>query len=394
MPQSAYPAATRRVPPSSSPWPLTAIVAIAAVAPGVLMVAPAVAIQLAAQWQLSSAQTGYLFSCELGAMSCATLPAWWWISRCSWRRVAWTAALIFLCGNLLSAATGSFYWLLPCRFMSALAGGTLMILCMNAAAGTAVPARAFSLWVLGQLLLGAIGLMVLPSLFAHFGLMAAYVLLALLILCCLPLLNQLPAGLPSRVSTAPVRALPGQTLLALLAVLLFYTGQSATWTFSGTLATLAGLNSIESGQCLAVATLFGMIGAVVAGLLSAQSHKAVLLLSGYGLLIASIVLFSSSPRAIRFSLAAILFEFSWTAVLPFILFHIARLDTGGKLMSSVNLVTGAGLAAGPTLAGQLLARSETPAAMLAAAVIAECLSAGLLLLCVWRQARTTRRPTT
>ena len=38
------------------------------------MTAPAVAAQLASEWQLTPAEIGYLFSAELGAMSLATLP--------------------------------------------------------------------------------------------------------------------------------------------------------------------------------------------------------------------------------------------------------------------------------------------------------------------------------
>ncbi len=48
---------------------LAAIVIFAAIAPGILMTAPAVAAQLASEWQLKPGQIGWLFSAELGAMS-------------------------------------------------------------------------------------------------------------------------------------------------------------------------------------------------------------------------------------------------------------------------------------------------------------------------------------
>ena len=77
---------------------LTAIIVFAAIAPGILMTAPAVAAQLASQWHLTPGQIGHLFSTELGAMSIATLPAWWWISRINWRKIATLAAIVFLIG--------------------------------------------------------------------------------------------------------------------------------------------------------------------------------------------------------------------------------------------------------------------------------------------------------
>ncbi|MCQ4010697.1 hypothetical protein FK521_29925, partial [Klebsiella pneumoniae] len=43
---------------------LAAIVIFAAIAPGILMTAPAVAAQLASEWQLKPGQIGWLFSAE------------------------------------------------------------------------------------------------------------------------------------------------------------------------------------------------------------------------------------------------------------------------------------------------------------------------------------------
>ncbi|VGE19035.1 permease [Klebsiella pneumoniae] len=153
---------------------LAAIVIFAAIAPGILMTAPAVAAQLASEWQLKPGQIGWLFSAELGAMSLATLPAWWWMSRLDWRRVALTAGVVFLAANLVSAVVTQYETLLAARFIASLAGGTLMILCISCAAGTPNPSRVYAFWVLGQLLLGMLGLLALPGLFATFGLKVVY----------------------------------------------------------------------------------------------------------------------------------------------------------------------------------------------------------------------------
>ncbi|MCR3817277.1 MFS transporter, partial [Pseudomonas aeruginosa] len=75
---------------------LAAIVVFAAITPTILMTAPAVAAQLAAQWQLSPARVGDLFSVELGAMRLATLPAFHWLKRVDWRHAALLAGLLFI----------------------------------------------------------------------------------------------------------------------------------------------------------------------------------------------------------------------------------------------------------------------------------------------------------
>lgn len=129
---------------------------------------------------------------------------------------------MFIVGNLASALVQDFTLLLPLRFIASLAGGTLMILCITCAAGTANPSRVYAFWVLGQLVLGAVGLLVLPPLFAHFGLMAVYLILAAIMLCCLPLIPAFPNGFTAaRTARSGPAASPARKLCAVLAVLTF-----------------------------------------------------------------------------------------------------------------------------------------------------------------------------
>jgi hypothetical protein len=76
---------------------------------------------------------------------------------------------------------------------------------------------------------------------------------------------------------------------------------------------------------------------------------------GYGLLIVSVGLLIGQPLLVRYAIAALLFKFTWTFVLPFILARVAGLDNNGRLMNSINLVIGGGMAAGPALSRGLTA---------------------------------------
>ncbi|MEZ1355308.1 MFS transporter, partial [Pseudomonas aeruginosa] len=221
---------------------LAAIVVFAAITPTILMTAPAVAAQLAAQWQLSPARVGDLFSVELGAMSLATLPAFHWLKRVDWRHAALLAGLLFIAANLASALAGSYPLLLALRFCSALAGGSLMILCLSSAASTATPSRVYGLWVMGQLVVGAIGLALLPALFERFGLAACYLLLAGLMGLALPLSRAFPSGSPPAEARASTGAVHSRLRvgLGILAVLTFYISLSGVWTFIGAIAEGAG----------------------------------------------------------------------------------------------------------------------------------------------------------
>ncbi|KFF42347.1 MFS transporter [Pseudomonas sp. BRG-100] len=362
--------------PSAAKARLAAIVLFAAITPTILMTAPAVAAQLASEWQLSPARIGDLFSVELGAMSLATLPAWWWLKRVDWRTAALIAALLFIVANLLSMRADTYAALLALRCASALAGGSLMILCLASAATTANPSRVYGLWVMGQLVVGALGLIVLPGLFERFGLNACYLILAGLMTLLLPLARAFPAGN----ATAPANhgpSLPGSRWKAALgvgAVLAFYISLGGVWTFIGALGASVGISPQHSGEVLAIATVMGIAGAASASLIGGRLPRAILLLGGYALMVAAVLLLLGEPALLRFALAALLFKFTWTFILPLVLACLADLDHSGKLMNASNLVIGGGLAIGPAIAGRLIEASGGFTLLLLGAAVITLLS--------------------
>jgi predicted MFS family arabinose efflux permease len=264
---------------------MSAIIGFAAIVPAVLMMAPAIASQLASQLQLGPVDIGNLFSAELGAMSLATLPAFFWLPRVNWRSAAWLAVAIFIAANLLSATTVNYPLLLSLRILSALAGGSLMILCLSAAASMPNPDRVYGCWVMGQLLLGAAGLAVMPMLFARFGIAACYVGLALLMALCAPLARCFPIKAAVEVQSAAQSASKqhwSRAALGILATLAFYISLSGVWTFIGQIAGQAGIATQSSGNILAIATLLGVAGAGSAALIGRRLPRVQLLLVGFG----------------------------------------------------------------------------------------------------------------
>ncbi|SQC09105.1 major facilitator family transporter [Klebsiella pneumoniae] len=91
-------------------------------------------------------------------------------------------------------------------------------------------------------------------------------------------------------------------------------------------------------------------------------------------MIVSVGLLIGQPLLVRYAIAALLFKFTWTFVLPFILARVAGLDNSGRLMNSINLVIGGGMAAGPALAGALLQHFASADPLLAAAGVCALLS--------------------
>ncbi|MCS3391654.1 MFS transporter [Burkholderia thailandensis] len=362
---------------------LAALIAFAAITPLLLLVAPAVAGQLGAQLGLSASQIGAYFFVELGAFSAATLPSYLWLGRVDARRVAWCATAVFCAGNLATAAwMPGFAPLLALRAATALGGGTLMVLCMTSAAASGNRDRVYGLWVVGQLIAGAAGLFLLPHLFGAVGLRALYAALAALALCAAPLANRFPAMPRVRTrhaSHAHRDAARASAALAIGAVLTFYLAIGGVWTFASKAAATVGFDAQTSGNVLAIASLMGIAGAALASYLGGRAARRAMLLAGYAILAASLVALAAAPNAAGFAIAIFGFKFAWTFVLPFILASVAAVDTTGRLIATLNLVIGSGLAAGPLVAGLMLDGGGTLRALfsIAAAVSAASLAAML-----------------
>lgn len=377
-----------------SPALLAAVALFAAITPAVLLTAPAIASQLAVQLQLEPARIGDLFAVELGAMSLATLPSLYWLKRVDWRLAGLLAALGFILANLASAQAVDYHTLLGLRGLSAFCGGSLMILCLSCAAGMPNPSRAYGIWVLGQLVLGAIGLALLPRLYQAYGLGAGYLALAALMLLALPLIRAFPAGASAVASGGSQQPAPARwkVLTAILGLFGFYVALSAVWTFVGAIGARAGLSATLGGEVLAVATLAGIVGAGCASLIGERWRRERQLVAGFSLMALAILLLLGDPPLARFALAALLFKFTWTYALPFILASLAELDASGRLMSLSNLVIGAGLALGPAIGGRLIGADGSFQNLLPAAAALTVLALPLILGSRPRAATATPQP--
>lgn len=356
--------------------PLTAaIVVFSAIVPLALLVAPILTTQLMHERGLTAPQVGLYFLFELGGISAASLPALLWLGRVQPSRVARVAAVIFIAGNLVSILALPLPALLTVRLITAMAGGSIMLLCMAAAGASPRRDRLFGYWLTGQLVLGAAGLALLPSLFARFGIAAQFAAMAGLMLLALPLTVHMQDG-GAHTGTSPERKLPiPLTVAVMIAVFAFYLGLGGTWAFMSVIAGHRGIDAGHAADQLAAASLFGIVGAAGATLAAGRlPHRACLAL-GYACLIGAVLSLLVPLSGRSFAASAWSFKFGWTFALPFLLATAARRDPSGRIMAPVNLVIGIGTSVGPLLAGAILdASGVTRMLLLSATLIAGSLA--------------------
>jgi predicted MFS family arabinose efflux permease len=323
----------------------------------VLLTAPVVAGKLAEQFALEPVQIGALFSAELGAFSLASVPAYLWLRRLNLRTATYLFVTIVILGNLVSGFIDSYAWLLAARVITSLAAGSITVIILTLSGQTANPSRAFGLYVVFQLAMGALILAVFPILYADTGVAAIYWTLAGLTALCLPVVSKIDGETlraTSAVSAASGPKPPMTGLVAgLAAVLLFYIALSGVWSFMAQISAEGGIDLSATSVALAIATGAGIVSALLATILGETPRRKLYLRLGYLGMAVGIALLFGNPGLVHFAIAAVIFKFAWTLILPYLLSSLSDLG-GHQMMTTTNLMIGTGFALGPVISGALI----------------------------------------
>jgi predicted MFS family arabinose efflux permease len=369
--------ATPAVGVSSDRGTYTYIAVFSAVLYTVLLIAPVIAGKLAAQFGLTPVELGMLFSLELGAFSLATVPAYIWLTRMNLRTATYLFTAVVIAGNVASGFIDSFALLVAARVITSLAAGSITVIILSLSGRTANPSRAFGIFVVFQLAMGALILAVFPMLYAGTGVAAIYWTLAGLAALCLLVvrcidgdaLRKNDGGGTAFAAEVAERLPVGKFVLGMAAVLLFYVALSGVWAFMAQLSADGGIDLSASSLVLSIATAAGIASALVATVLGDSPKRRLFLLGGYIAMALSVALLFGAPGLVRFAIAAVIFKFAWTFILPYLLSSLSSLGSSKHVMNTTNLMIGTGFAIGPIVSGNLIQASGSFGGMLTLAVV-------------------------
>jgi MFS family permease len=336
---------------------LVLIFIIAGVCNASLLCSPAIADRLAAQLLFTPQQIGLFFSMEFGGYIVAGLAGRWLLPRYNWQKIALLSLLAMAAGNLLTIwALQRVPLLLLVRLATASSGALLSMIAMATAAETAHPSRAISIHIIGQLAMGVVGLAILPSLFAAFGMTGYWVAIVLLLAAIAPGIGLLAKGkgLGEASSQQHLSLSKPIALLRHPALLLFYIALGGIWTFAGAIGIDGGVTPSALSHILSGATLAGVFGAVLAAAAPRNIDIRPPIVGGFSLLAVGGALLLAIGSHPAFVAGMIAIKFAWSFALPFAVMLIGRLDRDGRLFAEMTVVVGIGLAVGPSLAGYLV----------------------------------------
>lgn len=334
---------------------LIAIVILGMVNIAILYVAPVLIGAMVGVLGFSEAQAGYVISAELLGMLLATFPALYYVNRINWRKGIFFALTFMIFGGLFSASIETFQALFITRFLFGLAAGFSMAICLSIIGLTSDPDRTFGFWVTGQLVMGALGLFILPTLFPSSGFGFVYILTIPLIIILMFMLRFLPnhGREASRNEEKNHQPLLLWAVAGLLSIFVYYVGQYGVWAYIDRIGSAIGLAPENIGEALGIATIIGIGGSLGAAILSTRFGRLLPITCGVIISIFSMTILLGDFNEFQFLVAACVFNFTFNFILPYLMACVAAVDMTGKLIILTSVSSSAGLAAGPALAALL-----------------------------------------
>ena len=280
----------------------------------------------------------------------------------NWRGLVTIALLLMIAGNALFLIADSLAVLVVARFIAGLGAGMLMTMTIQVIALMRDPDRTYGMWTVGQLVVGALGIMLFPTVMASGGIKAVFLIWALLAVSLLTTVQFYPRA-RDRESNADNKQAAARRivlgLICLFGLFIYYSGQTGVWVYLERVGDSWGINQEMLVNTLSASLIAGIAGSSLAVLVGNRFGRTApitfsLLISAVG-----ISLLIQSGGATLFTVAVCLFNFGWYLFLPYISAVIADTDDNGKLLTGLSVVFPASLAIGPAVAALLIDRTGT-----------------------------------
>jgi predicted MFS family arabinose efflux permease len=327
-------------------------------------------------------QAGYVASAEMFGITITTVAMAWLAARVSWRRLAIIGLLLDAAANLACLATRDFHAFATLRFAVGLASGVLISIGYTAVALTPRPDRNFGLLIMWVLTYGALGLLVMPSVFGTLGVAGVLAFFAAAACAGAIVAGNLPAGAQgSGTATAVAQPLSMPTRGLLLGgVLCYFLAQGAVWPYLSLIGVASGGTEQQVANGLTVAQFLGIAGAWTAATLGTRMRHSSSLTAGIIVGVIPMLAFLTASGALVFSAAVGIFNYAANFVTPLLMAVVASFDRSGRIVVYAVALQMLGLAVGPALGAAAIDPGRYAAAVgisiaLALACLALCLPA-------------------
>ena len=287
------------------------------------------------------------------------------LARVSRVFVALVGGAIAVAAGVTSSLTDSYTVLVACRVLVGMGGALVGAAGTAAAASSVDPERAFAIITItsSALLASEPALLEWQALGPH-GLDGGFYAIAGATALLMPLLLWL---LPPRRTERGADSSPWSAILqapnramavgAMLALLIFSTGQGGIWTYMAEIGQRSDLEDQAVGNALSAAQLLGLIGAFLPIWIGDRYGSKWPIVLGIGINVGAAVGLALSGDPIVYLVLTAFWYAAYYFVIPYLLGLMAKLDDLGRWAVAVDAMWWLGDAAGPPVAGMIVERS-------------------------------------
>jgi MFS family permease len=310
---------------------------------------------------LSDSEAGYVASAGFLGGAIAAIFVSLRIHHVNLRQMAYfgLGLMVLADGGSIAAAHLPFSLFVLLRFLSGVGGAAAYASVMGSFAGWREPDRAYGLFMAMQFAFSAAGLYGLPWILPDTGIAGLLVLFTLLDVLALFLVTRLPTaserfstGLKVTVEWRVILA--STSLLCLFGIGLFEAANMASFTYAERIGVSFGLEGVEIGLVLGIATMLGIPAGFGVYFLGSRFGRFKPIMAAALVQIAALLLLLSGKGQSSYLVAMCLLAPCWGFALPYFQAIEARIDPGGSVVVAGGFATSFGGFAGPAIAASLV----------------------------------------
>ena len=336
---------------------IIAIVFLAVVGPCVFILQPGFVQGLVAYLGFSEQQAGLIASAEMFGLAATTVLLSFISSRVAWQKFMTWCIVVSAIGNLASIAQTSFETLAAIRFATGLGSGGIISLTFTMMGLTERSDRNFGYIIVWVLTYGALGLLVMPSVFATIGMDGILVFFAAFSAAGYLFVRHLPhSGESVALKESRADFSVAVKRVSLLAILLYNIAIGIVWAYLFLVGLDGGMAEQSVANALTTSQFLGIAGAFLAVVLEVRLGRLLPLAIGIIGGAASIYLLvgDGDISANRYWIGVCGFNFLWNLSMPYMLATLADFDRRGRMVVHGVSMQFIGYAVGPFIAAQLL----------------------------------------
>lgn len=302
------------------------------------------------QFGLNPRQSGLFASMDLIGYSIASVSSYFWIRKYNWKNMAWLSIAIMVLGNLASVYIDHFTLLMAARVLTGLGQGIAVAITLVLVSDSVSTDRNFAIYLILTLIVGAIGVEILPALMENYQAAPIYLSQSIIAILCIPfVMFWLPTQGTNEELEADSSKMNGIVIACLVGIFLMFVGYGGLWSMTERIGIINELDEVYISNILSTALLAAIPALLIPILIGIRFGRIIpLVISTFGLILYGLFV-SADNNEMLFATAVIAGSFGVNMILPYLTGIISDNDKSGKGVVMVTPMYSIGFALGPAL---------------------------------------------